>query len=136
MKHFAHPLLTDFRKKELEPRFRQITYVKPESSRSESAEGYWVCQQFQGGPYTPVFGPPGSGDPATEGLTNMQIRKKRRKQRARKKLKLRLLEEFQKASKAGELMEPTRWKRWKAYMVFSKRANKALETGSNDKTGT
>ncbi|KAH7107828.1 FtsJ-like methyltransferase-domain-containing protein [Auriculariales sp. MPI-PUGE-AT-0066] len=55
LKHFAHPLLQEFRKKTLEPNFRRITYVKPEASRDESAEGYWVCEAFQSGPYTAVF---------------------------------------------------------------------------------
>ncbi|KAL4245061.1 class I-like SAM-binding methyltransferase superfamily protein [Abortiporus biennis] len=43
LKHFAHPLLDRFRKEKLVPNFRIVKYIKPDSSRSESAEGYFVC---------------------------------------------------------------------------------------------
>ncbi|KAG9312555.1 ribosomal RNA methyltransferase FtsJ domain-containing protein [Chiua virens] len=48
LKHFAHPLLQDFRKRLLEPNFHTVHYIKPTSSRSESAEGYWLCRGWKG----------------------------------------------------------------------------------------
>ncbi|EIW77860.1 23S ribosomal RNA methyltransferase [Coniophora puteana RWD-64-598 SS2] len=53
IKHFNHPLLTEFRREHLEPQFRNVYYVKPDASRSDSSEGYWLCRGFRG--------PPGSG---------------------------------------------------------------------------
>lgn len=50
LKHFAHPDFLKFKKTELEPSFRHVKYVKPESSRSESSEGYFVCLGFHGAP--------------------------------------------------------------------------------------
>ncbi|KAF9458089.1 ribosomal RNA methyltransferase FtsJ domain-containing protein [Collybia nuda] len=48
MKHFTHPLLHEFRVNKLEPNFYHVTYVKPYSSRSESREGYFLCQGWKG----------------------------------------------------------------------------------------
>ncbi|KAF9221093.1 23S ribosomal RNA methyltransferase [Gyrodon lividus] len=48
LKHFAHPLLQDFRKRFLEPNFNAVHYIKPASSRAESAEGYWLCRGWKG----------------------------------------------------------------------------------------
>lgn len=48
LKHFQHPLLQEFRKRELEPRFNFVMYHKPESSRDESSEGYWICMGWKG----------------------------------------------------------------------------------------
>jgi len=48
LKHFAHPLLQDFRKQCLEPNFHAVQYIKPASSRAESAEGYWLCRGWNG----------------------------------------------------------------------------------------
>ncbi|KAJ8592759.1 23S ribosomal RNA methyltransferase [Rhizopogon salebrosus TDB-379] len=48
LKHFAHPLLQEFRKEYLEPNFHLVHYIKPESSRSDSAEGYWLCRGWLG----------------------------------------------------------------------------------------
>ncbi|KAJ3492590.1 hypothetical protein NLJ89_g11201 [Agrocybe chaxingu] len=44
LKFFAHPLLEKFRAETLESYFSYVYYVKPESSRSESREGYFLCQ--------------------------------------------------------------------------------------------
>ncbi|KAI0076669.1 23S ribosomal RNA methyltransferase [Panus rudis PR-1116 ss-1] len=43
LKHFAHPLADRFRIEKLEPNFRRVHFIKPDSSRSESSEGYWLC---------------------------------------------------------------------------------------------
>ncbi|OAX36166.1 23S ribosomal RNA methyltransferase [Rhizopogon vinicolor AM-OR11-026] len=48
LKHFSHPLLQEFRKEYLEPNFHLVHYIKPESSRSDSAEGYWLCRGWLG----------------------------------------------------------------------------------------
>ncbi|KAG2148812.1 ribosomal RNA methyltransferase FtsJ domain-containing protein [Suillus clintonianus] len=48
LKHFAHPLLQEFRKECLEPNFHLVHYIKPESSRADSAEGYWLCRGWLG----------------------------------------------------------------------------------------
>jgi len=48
LKHFAHPLLTQFRKDSLEPNFHYVVYCKPDASRKESAEGYWLCKGWKG----------------------------------------------------------------------------------------
>lgn len=50
LKHFAHPLLTQFRKESLEPNFNYVVYCKPDASRTESAEGYWLCRGWKGMP--------------------------------------------------------------------------------------
>ncbi|KZV93360.1 23S ribosomal RNA methyltransferase [Exidia glandulosa HHB12029] len=50
MKHFTHPLLIEFRKKQLEPYFHRVFYIKPKASRDESSEGYWVCKEFMAAP--------------------------------------------------------------------------------------
>ena len=47
LKHFGHALTMDFRRKVLEPNFRGVYYDKPEGSRSESTEGYWVCKGWK-----------------------------------------------------------------------------------------
>ncbi|KAI0776899.1 ribosomal RNA methyltransferase FtsJ domain-containing protein [Trametes elegans] len=46
LKHFEHPSSTQFCRECLEPHFRTVKYMKPPSSRSESAEGYWICRGF------------------------------------------------------------------------------------------
>ncbi|KAK7681705.1 hypothetical protein QCA50_015052 [Cerrena zonata] len=43
LKHFAHPLTDQFRVEVLAPNFKHVRYVKPDSSRSDSTEGYWLC---------------------------------------------------------------------------------------------
>ncbi|KZT20708.1 23S ribosomal RNA methyltransferase [Neolentinus lepideus HHB14362 ss-1] len=48
LKHFAHPLMTGFRKEYLDPHFTNVAYVKPDSSRAQSSEGYWVCMGWKG----------------------------------------------------------------------------------------
>lgn len=48
MKYFEHPELQSFKKELLQPSFRYISNVKPNSSRSESSEAYWVCSGYQG----------------------------------------------------------------------------------------
>ncbi|TDL26598.1 23S ribosomal RNA methyltransferase [Rickenella mellea] len=48
LKHFVHPVLTDFRKTFLEPNFRNVFFVKPEASRKDSTEAYWVCLGWKG----------------------------------------------------------------------------------------
>ncbi|KAA1470761.1 23S ribosomal RNA methyltransferase [Dentipellis sp. KUC8613] len=47
LKHFQHPALQKFCDKNLAPNFRNVLYVKPSSSRSESSEGYWFCSGFR-----------------------------------------------------------------------------------------
>ena len=47
LKHFAHPDFNLFKKIELEPIFDRVHYVKPESSRSESSEGFFVCLGYR-----------------------------------------------------------------------------------------
>lgn len=48
LKHFEHPELQRFRKFYLNPNFHNVFYIKPDSSRSASREGYWVCFGFKG----------------------------------------------------------------------------------------
>ncbi|OSX62925.1 hypothetical protein POSPLADRAFT_1046295 [Postia placenta MAD-698-R-SB12] len=48
VKYFEHPLLSKFRAKELKPYFNAVYNCKPEASRSESSEGYWICMGFRG----------------------------------------------------------------------------------------
>jgi 23S rRNA (uridine2552-2'-O)-methyltransferase len=48
MKQFAHPSIDHFRKSVLQPHFNVVYYLKPSSSRSESSEGYFVCQGWRG----------------------------------------------------------------------------------------
>ncbi|KDR71815.1 hypothetical protein GALMADRAFT_74592 [Galerina marginata CBS 339.88] len=47
MKFFAHPLLEEFRDDMLKPNFNNVYYVKPDSSRSTSREGYYLCQGWK-----------------------------------------------------------------------------------------
>jgi 23S rRNA (uridine2552-2'-O)-methyltransferase len=44
VKFFAHPLLDQFRDERLKPNFNQVHYIKPDSSRATSREGYFFCQ--------------------------------------------------------------------------------------------
>ncbi|KAF5313828.1 hypothetical protein D9619_013015 [Psilocybe cf. subviscida] len=44
VKFFAHPLLNQFRDEKLKPNFNYVQYIKPESSRATSREGYFLCQ--------------------------------------------------------------------------------------------
>lgn len=44
VKFFDHPLLDRFRKEKLESHFHSVNYIKPESSRAASREGYFLCQ--------------------------------------------------------------------------------------------
>ncbi|KAG6825738.1 hypothetical protein H0H92_002610 [Tricholoma furcatifolium] len=48
MKHFQDPLLQTFRMTQLRPLFNDVKFIKPESSRSESKEGYFLCQGWRG----------------------------------------------------------------------------------------
>lgn len=48
VKHFAHPDVDEFRKEHLRPNFREVHYLKPGSSRSESSEGYFLCRGWRG----------------------------------------------------------------------------------------
>ncbi|KAI0064846.1 23S ribosomal RNA methyltransferase [Artomyces pyxidatus] len=48
LKYFEHPELQTFRRLCLEPHFHNVLYVKPNSSRSESSEGYWLCVGYKG----------------------------------------------------------------------------------------
>ncbi|KAI0667381.1 ribosomal RNA methyltransferase FtsJ domain-containing protein [Trametes maxima] len=50
LKHFAHPRANSFRKEFLDPHFNLVKYVKPPSSRQESAEAYWICLGYKGVP--------------------------------------------------------------------------------------
>ncbi|EDR09996.1 RNA methyltransferase [Laccaria bicolor S238N-H82] len=47
MKHFEHPLLQKFRVEKLLPNFHDVRYIKPDSSRSASREGYFLCQGWK-----------------------------------------------------------------------------------------
>ncbi|KAF9266367.1 23S ribosomal RNA methyltransferase [Marasmius fiardii PR-910] len=47
LKHFTHPDVDAFRQKCLVPNFRDVTYIKPRSSRSESKEAYYLCRGFE-----------------------------------------------------------------------------------------
>jgi 23S rRNA (uridine2552-2'-O)-methyltransferase len=44
IKFFTHPLLQEFREEHLEPNFNYVHYIKPDSSRATSREGYFLCQ--------------------------------------------------------------------------------------------
>lgn len=48
LKHFGHPELHKFRKTYLDPNFHIVFYIKPDSSRAASNEGYWLCFGFNG----------------------------------------------------------------------------------------
>lgn len=48
LKHFAHPDFDTFRRFGLEPRFKQVAYIKPSGSRAESSEGFFVCLGYNG----------------------------------------------------------------------------------------
>ncbi|PFH47864.1 hypothetical protein AMATHDRAFT_151102 [Amanita thiersii Skay4041] len=48
MKHFVDPSLQQFRRECLEPAFNDVRYVKPQSSRSESREGFFLCRGWRG----------------------------------------------------------------------------------------
>ncbi|PVF97038.1 23S ribosomal RNA methyltransferase [Serendipita vermifera] len=49
MKHFAAPEFDQFKERTLSPFFsKKIRYVKPDASRRESSEAYFVCQGFKG----------------------------------------------------------------------------------------
>ena len=48
LKHFEHPELHQFRTSFLKPNFHIVFYIKPDSSRAASKEGYWLCFGFKG----------------------------------------------------------------------------------------
>ncbi|KAI0259153.1 23S ribosomal RNA methyltransferase [Gloeopeniophorella convolvens] len=48
LKYFEHPELQQFRKFYLDPNFHIVMHIKPDSSRSASREGYWLCFGFKG----------------------------------------------------------------------------------------
>ncbi|CCA73213.1 hypothetical protein PIIN_07167 [Serendipita indica DSM 11827] len=49
LKHFSGPAFEEFREKELTPLFsKKIKYAKPEASRQNSSEAYFVCQGYKG----------------------------------------------------------------------------------------
>ncbi|KAL1676847.1 FtsJ-like methyltransferase-domain-containing protein [Schizophyllum commune] len=57
IKYFAHPLLEEFSRENLQPNFRKVHLVKPPASRSDSRETYFLCMGFKGGAEpTPVTG--------------------------------------------------------------------------------
>ncbi|KAI5886675.1 23S ribosomal RNA methyltransferase [Schizophyllum commune H4-8] len=57
IKYFAHPLLEDFSRENLQPNFRKVHLVKPPASRSDSRETYFLCMGFKGGEEpTPITG--------------------------------------------------------------------------------
>lgn len=39
--------MDEFRSKYLNPHFARVLYIKPDASRSESSEGYWLCRGFR-----------------------------------------------------------------------------------------
>ncbi|KAF8888409.1 ribosomal RNA methyltransferase FtsJ domain-containing protein [Gymnopilus junonius] len=47
MKFFTHPLLEQFRDEVLNPNFHHVYYIKPDSSRPASKEGYYLCQGWK-----------------------------------------------------------------------------------------
>ncbi|KAK7461853.1 2' O-ribose methyltransferase [Stygiomarasmius scandens] len=47
LKHFTHPSIDAFRNEILRRNFTNVTYVKPDASRDESREGYFVCRGFE-----------------------------------------------------------------------------------------
>jgi len=48
VKYFTHPLLQRFRTQTLMPNFREVKSIKPNSSRSESREAYFLCKGWKG----------------------------------------------------------------------------------------
>jgi len=48
IKHFAHPLLHTFRAEQLEKCFHTVRHIKPQASRAESKEGYYLCLGWKG----------------------------------------------------------------------------------------
>ncbi|KAJ7119495.1 ribosomal RNA methyltransferase FtsJ domain-containing protein [Mycena epipterygia] len=48
IKHFVHPLTHMFRKEHLLPNFNDVRFVKPNASRTESKEGYFLCRGWKG----------------------------------------------------------------------------------------
>ncbi|KAK6977922.1 ribosomal RNA large subunit methyltransferase E [Favolaschia claudopus] len=48
IKHFVHPLLHHFRTQHLVPNFNDVRYIKPNASRTESKEGYFLCRGWKG----------------------------------------------------------------------------------------
>ncbi|KAF7971561.1 hypothetical protein HWV62_20798 [Athelia sp. TMB] len=38
----------EYKKNILEPNFHHVIYCKPDASRKESAEGYWLCKGWKG----------------------------------------------------------------------------------------
>lgn len=48
LKHFTHPLVQRFRMQKLAPNFHSVLFLKPQASRSESKEGYFLCQGWKG----------------------------------------------------------------------------------------
>jgi len=50
LKYFEHPLMAKFRHEELKPWFRGVYNSKPDASRAESSEGYWICMGFRDSP--------------------------------------------------------------------------------------
>ncbi|KZS95201.1 23S ribosomal RNA methyltransferase [Sistotremastrum niveocremeum HHB9708] len=53
MKYFVSPSTHAFRNTHLKKSFRHVYHVKPDSSRSESNEAFWVCKYFLGAPRSP-----------------------------------------------------------------------------------
>ncbi|KAI0919876.1 hypothetical protein AcV5_001827 [Taiwanofungus camphoratus] len=48
LKHFEHPLMKKFRDEKLKPYFNLVFNSKPDASRAESSEGYWLCMGYKG----------------------------------------------------------------------------------------
>ncbi|KAJ6602468.1 ribosomal RNA large subunit methyltransferase J [Mycena vulgaris] len=48
IKHFVHPLTHMFRKEHLETGFNDVKFLKPDASRSESKEAYFLCRGWKG----------------------------------------------------------------------------------------
>ncbi|KAJ7673484.1 ribosomal RNA methyltransferase FtsJ domain-containing protein [Mycena rosella] len=48
MKYFVHPLTHMFRMEHLVTNFNDVRFIKPDASRTESKEAYYLCRGFKG----------------------------------------------------------------------------------------
>ncbi|CDZ98134.1 Cell division protein FtsJ [Phaffia rhodozyma] len=58
IKHFTYPRLQEFKRTFLDRSFDSVTLFKPEASRSESGEAYWVCKGYKGDMVGELIAPP------------------------------------------------------------------------------